>query len=700
MKLSIAMIVKNEEKNIERTLIPLKELGKYIESEIIIVDTGSIDNTINIAGKYTNKIYVHKWTNDFAEMRNLSINYCNGDWIMIVDADEVLYDIEKLADLLNSNYINDYNGVFVKITDYNKNMDKTLKEGYKSPILRIMKKKCAYYTGKVHEQPKFEKPLLNSDVRFIHYGYDNFDAELMEQKFNRNLTLLLDELKDDEKNIYTNFQISTTYLMHSDIKQAYEYIKIAYEEAKDNMKEHIYVIDKYCLILYKLRLYNELIKKSLEGIELRNDFMDFYYYLGEAYNNKNENNKSIEAYKTYLNLLNDADEFFDAGLCIKTKGFKDIALYNMSVDYYQIDNYYKALECLETIENKKVINGKMAILLKTIFEGKIYERINLLNDYIDKDNYEIVLTYLNNELSLELLSELMDNRNIVGTIKEMMEIIQKFKKDNMLTDILKTKIKAIIEKNKRIYTIYAYYLIREDINEINYLLKYGKDRLELVVNKLCVLYFDINEVFIKNVNLIDKLESRMFIEKSIINARKIEKIKRRDIFLKYISDGYCYMNLLYKKEVLIVKEYLLSDEERCILNIKEALSYKFTNQLMYIQKMKKTLDISGNYSDYIELLIDDIEIDKGNLNESILKLIPQLKQNISSLVENHNYQEAYNLINQTIDIINFDLELMMLKYRILVEFEHFEDAKECFKEIVLYGDCESVREIINEVYNE
>ncbi len=64
MKLSIAMIVKNEEKNLERTLIPLKKLKEYIDVEIVIVDTGSTDNTIKIAKKYTDKVYLHIWNND------------------------------------------------------------------------------------------------------------------------------------------------------------------------------------------------------------------------------------------------------------------------------------------------------------------------------------------------------------------------------------------------------------------------------------------------------------------------------------------------------------------------------------------------------------------------------------------------------------------------------------------------------------
>ena len=76
MLLSVAMIVKNEEKNLDRCLKALNKLEGKIEYEIVVVDTGSEDDTINIAKKYTENVYMHKWNNNFADMRNISIDYC------------------------------------------------------------------------------------------------------------------------------------------------------------------------------------------------------------------------------------------------------------------------------------------------------------------------------------------------------------------------------------------------------------------------------------------------------------------------------------------------------------------------------------------------------------------------------------------------------------------------------------------------
>ncbi|MDD3172594.1 MAG: glycosyltransferase family 2 protein [Herbinix sp.] len=84
--ISICMIVKNEEKVLERCLDSLKGLAE----EIIIVDTGSTDLTKQIAARYTNRIYDFEWVNDFSAARNFSFSKASMDYIYAADADEVL----------------------------------------------------------------------------------------------------------------------------------------------------------------------------------------------------------------------------------------------------------------------------------------------------------------------------------------------------------------------------------------------------------------------------------------------------------------------------------------------------------------------------------------------------------------------------------------------------------------------------------
>jgi O-antigen biosynthesis protein len=84
--LSVCMIVKNEENNLPRCLTSLKPIA----SEIIVVDTGSTDRSRDVATAFGAKVFDHSWTGDFSEARNLSLAKASGDWILVMDADEVL----------------------------------------------------------------------------------------------------------------------------------------------------------------------------------------------------------------------------------------------------------------------------------------------------------------------------------------------------------------------------------------------------------------------------------------------------------------------------------------------------------------------------------------------------------------------------------------------------------------------------------
>jgi glycosyltransferase involved in cell wall biosynthesis len=85
--ISLCMIVKNEESCLVRCM---KSVRDHVD-EIIIVDTGSMDNTVEIAESYGARVYHHPWENDFSKHRNQSLSYATGDWIFQLDADEELF---------------------------------------------------------------------------------------------------------------------------------------------------------------------------------------------------------------------------------------------------------------------------------------------------------------------------------------------------------------------------------------------------------------------------------------------------------------------------------------------------------------------------------------------------------------------------------------------------------------------------------
>ena len=82
--ISACVITKNEANTIERWLVDMQSIA----DEIIVVDTGSTDNTVKIAKASNVKVYHYKWKNDFAAAKNFAIEQASGDWILFLDADE------------------------------------------------------------------------------------------------------------------------------------------------------------------------------------------------------------------------------------------------------------------------------------------------------------------------------------------------------------------------------------------------------------------------------------------------------------------------------------------------------------------------------------------------------------------------------------------------------------------------------------
>jgi glycosyltransferase involved in cell wall biosynthesis len=86
MSISLCMIVKDEAENLPRCLESVQDLVH----ECIVVDTGSTDATCDIATRYGARVHSFTWNNDFAAARNVSLDYATGDWVLVLDADEVL----------------------------------------------------------------------------------------------------------------------------------------------------------------------------------------------------------------------------------------------------------------------------------------------------------------------------------------------------------------------------------------------------------------------------------------------------------------------------------------------------------------------------------------------------------------------------------------------------------------------------------
>ncbi len=115
MTISLCLITKNEGNSLEEFLNHHKELA----DEIIIVDTGSTDSTLDIAKRFTNKVFFFEWNDDFSSARNFSISEATKEWILWLDPDERIRkeDFEEIKELTENKAFLGFR--FIQETYYN-----------------------------------------------------------------------------------------------------------------------------------------------------------------------------------------------------------------------------------------------------------------------------------------------------------------------------------------------------------------------------------------------------------------------------------------------------------------------------------------------------------------------------------------------------------------------------------------------------
>jgi len=216
--ISLCMITKNEEHCITRCLRSAKQLV----DEIIIVDTGSEDNTVKIATEYGARIFPFCWIDDFAAARNYAISKAQGRWILFLDADECLTPLSR-QDLLTFIETSPAEGYYFRIDSYLDHEGKSV-EDY---VVRLFKNTPQYrFIGAIHEQIAGSIQLQNANGGLIfspftiaHYGYLQSEMK-MKHKFDRNTSLIKKALLENPHDPFLHYCLSIEYLQKKDFTQA------------------------------------------------------------------------------------------------------------------------------------------------------------------------------------------------------------------------------------------------------------------------------------------------------------------------------------------------------------------------------------------------------------------------------------------------------------------------------------------------
>lgn len=304
--ISLVMIVKNEEANIERCLYSVSQLV----NEIVIIDTGSTDRTKEIAVRYGAVIYDYPWCDDFSAARNYALDQATNPWSLVLDADEYIswMNIDEIYKFISGNPAIGR----VKLIDQFDDTDGIAHETVY--ISRLFPTSCRY-KGRIHEQIDSHYPRLVIDLEIQHDGY------VGTYKSKRNVPLLKKSIEEYPWDPYYYFQLAKEYRGMKEIEQWFLSSKQAFKllSGKEGFAPSALVNFIYSIISSG---------RLTEGIDI------------------------IEAEPSYIR--NYPDYYFVAALYLLELMLSDPTKYNHLLPY--IEQYYKkALEIGETGQEGSVV---------------------------------------------------------------------------------------------------------------------------------------------------------------------------------------------------------------------------------------------------------------------------------------------------------------------------------------------------------
>lgn len=329
ISISLCMIVKNEEDVLSRCLNSIKD----VVDEIIIVDTGSSDNTKKIAKNFTDKIYHFNWCDDFAKARNYSFSKATKDYILWLDADDVILpkDVKLLKSLKND--IDKNTDIVMMKYNMGTNDDNTPSLSYYRERL-IKNFKNYKWVGRIHEVITPTGNVIYSDIAITHKKIHISDPL-------RNLRIFEKMIEENEK-----LDTRQKFYYAREIYYSGNFTK-AIEKFNDFLNEDDKWVENTISALLDLSIcYNKINDKQNEISTL---FKSFEYdiprsqtccYIGNYFLRNNNINQAIYWYKLASTLTSN----LESGGFYETDYFNFIPYIQLCVCYYKLGDIKNSIK--------------------------------------------------------------------------------------------------------------------------------------------------------------------------------------------------------------------------------------------------------------------------------------------------------------------------------------------------------------------
>ncbi len=304
IRLTIALIVKDEEKTLDRCLSSLQPLRDAVESELIITDTGSTDRTVEIAREYTDRILFFKWCDDFAAARNTGVEAAHGEWFLFLDGDEWFENTDELIAFFTSGECDRYGSATYIIRNY---ANHTGQDYMDFNALRLSRMHLGFrFDHIIHEDFVRMLPTRVIHDYAHHYGYVYRNETERLAKHNRNVKLLNKALEKDPQDLKMYYHLSQQYFLTEEpaLVQKYAELGLSVEQQHPDIKLRLMLCHSLFTALYQEGKFDELLRRvdeiTREAPEINIYWLDYDYIAQAAALKLKDYERSVSCGEAYL----------------------------------------------------------------------------------------------------------------------------------------------------------------------------------------------------------------------------------------------------------------------------------------------------------------------------------------------------------------------------------------------------------------
>lgn len=342
VRLSVSMIVRNEEKFLAGCLESVRDLA----DEIVVVDTGSTDRTKEIARQFGVRLFEYEWRGDFSAARNYALQQCTGEWVLYLDADERLTESSRrlLPKLLSNRHADAYTVLIQN--------PQTMGQGrvqQENTYPRLFRRsEGVRFEGRVHEQIapsllRLKKRILPSTLTILHLGYDQ-GYDIVRKKAERNIELLELQLQSDPDDAYAQFQLGNSLV----VLQRYDEAKPVLERAVSNPRleqgNRAACYNLLAEVAVRSQRFDEAVELCKESLKLAPGQLMARWFLSLIYFDLREYDKTLDVLDELLRLVmrSASDRASQIASDVRL-GVEDIRK-RMAITYEVSTHYKEALE--------------------------------------------------------------------------------------------------------------------------------------------------------------------------------------------------------------------------------------------------------------------------------------------------------------------------------------------------------------------